>query len=82
MAGLLAEVADIDVLLQELPRAIWQARARTPATRGAITAPTVLETGFHKAIGLALDLHRGQAHVSDLSGEIRAVDLTRGTLRR
>ncbi|WP_193070023.1 SMP-30/gluconolactonase/LRE family protein [Brevibacterium aurantiacum] len=56
-------------------------RARIPAAGKTITAPTVLETGFHEAIGLALDLPSGLAYVSDLSGEIRAVDLTRGTSR-
>lgn len=56
-------------------------RARIPAAGETITAPTVLETGFHEAIGLALDLPRGLAYVSDLSGEIRAVDLARGTSR-
>lgn len=56
-------------------------RARVPAPGKAIVAPSVLETDFHEAIGLALDLDRGLAYVSDLSGEIREVDLARGISR-
>ena len=56
-------------------------RARVPARGKAVVAPTVLETEFQEAIGLALDLDRGLAYVSDLSGEIREVDLARGISR-
>ncbi|WP_209326213.1 hypothetical protein [Brevibacterium renqingii] len=56
-------------------------RALMPAPGRSAGAPTVLAADFREAIGLALDLARGRAYVSDLSGDIHEVDLRRGTSR-
>ena len=49
--------------------------APVPAPGYSGERPTVLARGFREAIGLALDIPGRQAYVSDLSGEIRVVDL-------
>ncbi|MGU3649832.1 hypothetical protein [Mycolicibacterium sp. A43C] len=49
--------------------------AEVPAVGQPGSSPKILAEGFHEAIGLAVDRERGTAYVSDLSGEIRAVNL-------
>lgn len=57
-------------------------RAPLPAPAQKGTLPTVLAHGFAEAIGLAIDLVDGVAYVSSLvGGEIRAINLARGTER-
>lgn len=50
-------------------------RAAIPAEGEAGGNATLLASGFHEAIGLAVDKSAGVAYVGDLSGEIRAVNL-------
>ena len=50
-----------------------------PGRRGAF--PTILSRGYREAIGLALDPVHHTAYVSDLSGEIREVQLGSGAER-
>lgn len=56
-------------------------RAPIPAPGETGAEPEVLARGFHEAIGVALDAARGLVYVSDLSGEIREVDLRGGSER-
>lgn len=49
--------------------------AQIPASGQAGGEVTVLASGFAEAIGLAVDKEAGIAYVSDMSGEIRAVNL-------
>lgn len=56
-------------------------RAPIPASGARGTVPAVLARGFREAIGLALDHERALAYVSDLSGDIRAVELASGRER-
>ena len=50
-------------------------RAQIPAQGQAGGDVTVLASGFAEAIGLAVDKEAGIAYVSDMAGEIRAVNL-------
>ncbi|SKT86696.1 CAS/CSE protein involved in chromosome segregation [Mycobacteroides abscessus subsp. abscessus] len=50
-------------------------KAQIPASGQAGGEVTVLASGFAEAIGLAVDKEAGIAYVSDMSGEIRAVNL-------
>ncbi len=50
-------------------------RAQIPAQRQSGGDVTVLASGFGEAIGLAVDKEAGIAYVSDMAGEIRAVNL-------
>jgi DNA-binding beta-propeller fold protein YncE len=50
-------------------------KAAIPGPGEAGGTPTVLASGFHEAIGLAVDKQGGVAYVGDLSGEIRVVSL-------
>ncbi len=50
-------------------------KAQIPASGQAGGQVTVLASGFAEAIGLAVDKEAGIAYVSDMSGEIRAVNL-------
>lgn len=56
-------------------------RAAVPAAGADGEAPEVLATGFHEAIGLALDEDARVAYVSDLSGRIRRIGLDDGSDR-
>lgn len=42
---------------------------------------TVMSRDFHEAIGLAIDKETAIAYIGDLSGEIRAIDMSRGVSR-
>ncbi|WP_078323715.1 hypothetical protein [Mycobacteroides salmoniphilum] len=53
-------------------------KATIPALGEPGREVTVLSQNFHEAIGLAIDKEAGIAYVSDLSGEIRAIDFIRG----
>lgn len=56
-------------------------RAPIPAAGASGATPAVLSRGYREAIGLALDTVHHTAYVSDLSGEIREVQLGTGTER-
>lgn len=56
-------------------------RAPIPAPGAQGVVPAVLSRGYREAIGLALDTVHQTAYVSDLSGEIREVQLGTGVER-
>ncbi|MCV7430680.1 SMP-30/gluconolactonase/LRE family protein [Mycolicibacterium bacteremicum] len=60
------------------PRGNTLNRAEIGDPGGAVD---IVADGFHEAIGLALDPAAGVVYVSDLSGEIRAVDIAGGAER-
>lgn len=50
-----------------------------PGLRGRM--PEILGSGFHEAIGLAVDRANGKAYVSDLAGAVREICLADGSTR-